>query len=149
MASITFTDATGTATLTNGKPAPMDRFNSWTPFTVPYGDPARRQSDMRLVLFELGTMYGAGFELRKIPVQAVGGTRYVTVALRLIAHLLRGGTCSVATDDAVSSTYATCGLAPDADPSLVLSDPKQLEYTLALRLINLAAVPTHMVCHYR
>ena len=147
MASITFTDGFGAATLTNGKPAPADRFANWTPDpSAPFGDPARRQSDGALTLMKLRDDYAASFELRKIPVRTTGGLRLVDIAARLKYHLQNGGTCTVTTDDVENNSYATCQLMDGTTPSLVLADPAKLEYTLSLVLVNLAGAP--MVCHY-
>lgn len=76
------------------------------------------------------------------------GVNLVAIADRLIAHLLNGGTCSVATEDSLARTYATCGLAPGSEPTLRLTDAKHLEYTLSLQLINLAGSPVRMDCVY-
>jgi hypothetical protein len=78
----------------------------------------------------------------------IGSTRNVDFADRLVAHLLGGGTCAVTTDDKDDSTYATCALMPGTEPSLTLADPRLMEYTLSLQLINVAASPVQMVCRY-
>ena len=76
-------------------------------------------------------------------------TRMVDVADRLAYHLENGGTCEVDTGDYDGNIYATCGLAPGATASPpVLSDKKNLEYTLSLSLVNLAGSPARMRCHY-
>lgn len=147
-ATITFTDVVGAATLKNGKTSPADRFANWTPTTRPIGASSNRQSDGARSMFTLRTDYGASFELRGIPVAAVSTVRLVEVAERLIAHLLRGGTCAVNTGDVSTSAYATCGLMPGAESQLSMSDPRLLEYTLSLSLINLAGSPVAMVCRY-
>lgn len=73
---------------------------------------------------------------------------WVSIADRLCAHLLTGGTCSVECEDTVSSTYATCGLAPGATPTLRLTNAQTKEYTLSLSLLNRAGSPVQMVCLY-
>lgn len=148
MAEITFTDAIGAATLRNAYGAPADRFANWTPITRPVGDSAVAQGTGARSMFRFRDDYMASFELRGISSHATSGVAPIDVADRLIYHLLNGGTCSVATEDADANTYATCGLAPGADPQLQLADPQNLEYTLTLTLINLAAVPARMVCRY-
>jgi hypothetical protein len=145
--SITFNDGAA-ATLTNGKAVPGDRFSNWVTVTKPVGDSANRQSDGALSMFVFRTDYGATFELTQIPVAVVGGVRSVDVAARLIAWLMRGGTCTVATGDVETNSYATCGLMPGTTPTLTLSDKRSLEYTLSLALINLAGSPVALVCHY-
>lgn len=146
--SITFTDGVGAATLTNGKPTPGDRLSSFVPLTKPVGDSVSRQSDGAISMFVFRTDYGASFTLTQIPVATTGGVRLVDIAARLIAWLMLGGTCVVNTGDVGSASYATCGLMPGTTPTLQLADRVNLEYTLSLSLINLAASPVAMVCHY-
>lgn len=143
--SIVFNDGSS-ATLTNGKPSPADRFSSWMPLTRPYGQTVHRQSDLTPTFFRLGTMYGAALELRMIPQRTSSTLRLVTIADRLIAHLLGGGSCTVNTGDVSSNSYSSCYLMPDTEPQLTFSDPGQLEYTLAVSLFNPGG--TRMVCHY-
>jgi hypothetical protein len=143
--SITFTDSIGAATLTNGKNFPGNRFSNWNPMTKVYGDTKHRQSDMVPTHFNLGTMYGASFELRMIPERTTSAVRLVTIADRLIVHLMKGGSCVVNTGDSDTSSYSTCYLFPDTEPSLVLADPNMLEHTLSLAVFNTS---TRMVCNY-
>jgi hypothetical protein len=145
-AKIDFTDATGAASLTNGKPVPGDRFANWTPSITPIGDAAARLSDGAVTMFRTRTDYGASFELPMIP--STGASSALTVAMRLVAHLMSGGQCSVTTGDAASSVYATCGLKPGTVPSLGMTDKRTIEYTLSVSLINLAGSPVAMVCRY-
>lgn len=146
--TITFLDSVGAATLKNGKVSPADRFTGWTPMTRNVGDTCFRLSDEALSMFRTSTRYGASFELHMIPMAAVAGVRLVEVADRLIAHLTSGGQCAVNTGDVSTSAYPTCGLMPGTTPSLTLTDPRNMEYTLSLALINLAGSPVQMVCRY-
>lgn len=148
MASITFTDAIGAATLTNGKPSPADRFSAWVPVSKPIGESARRQSDGAMSMFVFRTDHGATFQLERIPVATHGGVRPIDVAARLVAWLLAGGTCAVNTGDVDATSYATCGLMPESAPALTMTDRRTLEYSLSLSLINLAGSPVPMACHY-
>lgn len=149
MASISFTDSVGAATLTNDYPAPADRFGNWTPMTRPVGDSVTTLASGALVMVRHRTDYGAAFELAGIPVKASsGGANLVAIADRLVAHLLSGGTCSVATGDAGSHTYATCGLWPGSTPSLTLSDRTNLLWTFSVQVLNLAGSPVQMVAVY-
>jgi len=80
-----------------------------------------------------------------------GGAAYrpIDIADRLAYHLENGGTCEVDTGDVDGNVYATCGLAPGASAQPpVLSDKKNLEYTLSVSLVNLAGSPARMRCHY-
>lgn len=146
--SITFTDAVGAATLTNGKPTPGDRFSNWLPMPKPIGDSVNRMSDLALMMFKTADAFGASFALTQIPVATSGGVRLVDVAARFMYHLENGGTCAVNTGDVDGNAYATCGLMPGTTPTLTLSDRQNLEYTLSVSLINLAGSPVRMVCHY-
>jgi hypothetical protein len=140
VASISWTDATGAATLSNGKPVPGDRFAAWTPDNVPIADTENALADGALHVFEFRSDYIASFEIRGIP------NTEQSLALRLMQHLRRGGSCSVATGDASARTYGTCKLAPGTDPKLVLSDTDFIEYTLSLVLLNTGAAS--MLCIY-
>lgn len=146
-ASLVFNDG-ASATLTNNRPGPAGRFASWTPITKPVGESANRLSDGALAMFAFRTDYGASFQLVGIPVATAAGVRLVDVAVRLVAHLLSGGTVTVDTGDVESNSYATCGLMPGTTPRLTFSDKRNLEYTLDLSLINLAGSPGPMLCHY-
>lgn len=143
--SIVFDDGTS-RTLTNGKPYPANRFHNWTPITRPYGQTVHRQSDHSPTFFQLGVQYGASFDLPLIPQRTTSALRLLTIADRLVAHLLAGGTCTVNTGDTDTASYSGCYLMPGAEPSLVCTDHNQLEYTLSLALFNPAG--TRMVCHY-
>jgi hypothetical protein len=149
MAQITFTDAVGAATLTNNFADPASRFANWTPMTRPFGDSVSRLSDGAITMFITRRDYGASFDLVGIPVKAQsGGTNLVAVADRLIAWLLSGGQCNVATGDSLGSDYPTCGLWPGTTPTLRMTNPKTLEYTLSLQVINLAVSPVRLDCVY-
>lgn len=146
--TISFTDTVGAATLSNGKPGNGQRFANWVPVPTPIGPMGMRASDGAITRILLRAQYGCSFELRHIPIKAVSGVRLVEVAARLRYHLMNGGTCAVATGDASSSTYATCGLMPGTEPTLVQANPRTLEYTLSLSLVNLAGSPVAMICRY-
>lgn len=79
---------------------------------------------------------------------ARAGVSLAEIADRLKYHLLNGGTCTVYTNDAAASSYATCGLKPGTTPQLTLSDRRTLEYTLSLQLINLAGSPARFLAAY-
>lgn len=70
MGRIIFTDGIGQAVLHNAKPAPSNRFASWTPRPLPFGDKANRQSDGALTMIRLRDDFGASFDLTGIPVAA-------------------------------------------------------------------------------
>lgn len=133
MASLTWTDAAGTATLTNGKPAPADRFAGWTPRPGLEADRAHALGDGVLHVFAFGPRYDATFRLEHIPNTAQ------PLLARLVRHLLGGGVVSVATDDADGRTYPACQLVDGEPPQLELADRALLEWTLTLTVRNVAA----------
>jgi len=146
--SITFTDTIGTATLTNEKPFPGDRFGGWEINTIPIGTAVQRQSDGATSMFVFREDFGASFELRAIPSTRTAGVSMHQIADRLRRWLMKGGTCSIATGDAEQNVYPMCGLKGGTTPSLRMSDAANIEYTLALDVVNLAAAPVQMVCRY-
>lgn len=145
MAYITFNDGTaaqldnGLRTVGGGAGA---RFSNWVPVTVPIGPQRTNLGTGAITQFRFRTDFGATFELRDIPLSMV------SVADRLRAHLLNGGTCAVYTEDATARTYATCGLMPESSPELSVQDAGGFLYTLGLSLINLASSPVQMRCEY-
>lgn len=141
--TITFDDGSA-ATLDNGKPAPGDRFANWTPFPEPIGDSSARQSDAAITMFVFRTDYCVRFDLPHIP--STGASSKLSIAHRLIAHLIKGGTCAVNTGDVASNSYATCALRPGSKPQLALTNKRTLEYTLSLELINRGGAM--MACRY-
>lgn len=144
MASITFTDSTGTATLDNGLTAIAagvgSRFANWTPFQQPIGASATGLGTGRLFRFIFRTDYGASFAIRELPNTAM------PTMLRLQAFLHAGGTVTVTTGDASNRTYTNCGLAPDAEVTITLADTAALLYTMEFALINLDGA--QMLCEY-
>jgi hypothetical protein len=145
MASITFNDGTS-ATLDNGMTAIAggvgSRFADWTPFQRPIGPAVTALGTGARYQFAFRTDYGASFTMNDIPNSSM------SIMLRLEAHLLGGGTVSVATGDSASRTYATCCLAPDAGVDITLQDKAELRYSMSFTLINIAASPGAMLCIY-
>lgn len=141
-AGITFTDAAGTTTLTNGVPAPGDRFRGWTPRRTPVGAAETSLGTGRRHMFAFRYDRTATFTLAEIPMASLG------TVVRLMAALLAGGTVSVATNDNAARVYSTCGLAEGAVPELAQQDAGNLTYTLTLTLVNLAGSPTDLLCDY-
>jgi hypothetical protein len=145
MASITFNDGTS-ATLDNGMTGVAggvgSRFADWTPFQRPVGPAVTALGTGARYQFAFRTDYGASFTMNDIPNSSM------SVMLRLQAHLLGGGTVSVATGDSASRTYATCCLAPDGAVDITLQDKVELRYSMSFALINIAASPGAMLCIY-
>jgi hypothetical protein len=145
MAYITFNDGAA-AQLDNGLRAVAagvgSRFASWIPTSIPVGAAATALGTGARVFWQFRTDYGATFEVQNIPLASVA------IADRLRAHLLRGGTCAVYTEDAAARTYTTCGIFPESTPELSLTDGGLFLYSLSLSLINLAPSPVAMRCEY-
>ena len=139
---IVFDDAgtDGDMILRGSAPGPATRAENWIPANYrPKSDGAHVLANERRYVFEpLGKQYGASFEVRRIAM--------VEIADRLIAHLLNGGTCELYLEDTPNASYTNCGLMPDSTPTLTLSDPVNVEYTLAVALINSDGDP--MTAHY-
>lgn len=144
MASITFTDAIGTAQVDNGLTAVAtgvgSRFAAWTPFQKPIGPAVTSLGTGARYQFAFRTDYGASFEMRDIPVVLL------PKVLRMAAHLEGGGTVRVDTGDAYGRVYASCCLASESEVSLAQANATDLTYTVSLRLLNLGATP--MLCDY-
>lgn len=145
MARISFTDATGPATLENGLGAIAGgvaaQFRGWTPFQIPIGPHRTALGTGARYHFTFRTDYGARFRLEELPLLAL------PTALRLVAHLLAGGAVRLDTGDSQDRVYTSCGLAPDSEPALELADPTHRLYTLSLALINLASAAP-LLCEY-
>jgi hypothetical protein len=144
LASIRFTDAAGTAVVTNGLDVLAkgvgSRFAGWLPFAKPIGAVATALGTGARSMFRFRTDYGASFEMRELETVRLPET------LRLMAHLESGGTCAVFTDDSFGRSYASCCLAPGAEPTLAQANATDLTYTLGLTLLNLGN--TAMLCDY-
>jgi len=140
--TITFNDGAA-RTLSNGRPAPADRFSGWAPRSRPIGPRSHAMADGALHAFVFRWDYGATFELRGIPAAQMATME------RLVRHLATGGTIVVNTGDIASRSY-TVGLAPGAEPpDPALSDARQLTYTMSFAVINRAASPGPMLCIYK
>jgi hypothetical protein len=138
MASVTFNDG-ASATLSNGLTAPADRFGNWTPDLDLIGPSRAGLGTGTTFRWTHRTDYCAVFEIDKLP------NSTLAVALRLKAHLLNGGTCTVTTGDADANVY-TCRLRPGTVPEIQFSDRRRLRYSLALQLKNTAAAA--LLCRY-
>jgi hypothetical protein len=131
--SITWTDGSGAASLTNGKPVPADRFTNWTPGQAAVKADVESLATGQPYPWVFRTDSLVTFSLDKIP-----NTSQATV-LRLIRWLESGGVVTVNTGDLASRTYANCYLPKGARPSYTMTDRQFLEYTLTLTLVNVAA----------
>jgi hypothetical protein len=124
-----FEDDEGEATLTNGYPAPGDRFAAWKPHSPMKGVEAETLADGTLHVFKFHHKYTVTFELRHIP------QNQVATALRLIRWLNEGGEVTVNTGDADGNVYV-CQKLMGSEPELRQPDPQNLRRTLKLELRN-------------
>ncbi len=119
MASITWDDTDGSATLENGYEAPGGNFQGWVPLTDPVG-PLRNALGTGIpYMWEFRADYGAKFTLRA----------------RLKRHLKRGNTVTVNTGDTNSHIY-TMYLWPGADVDISGYDAKNRKRSVTLSLLN-------------
>jgi hypothetical protein len=137
MAGITFDDGTGSVTLRGIFPAPLDRLRGFTPRTVPLGVSVSPITTRRPTFWSYGTIFAVSFELPHLSQRMGGGESGVSRANRLIAHLIRGGVCSLLVEDLVSTAaVSNCYLLDGAQPELTLANPQDLLYSLSLTLAN-------------
>lgn len=135
---ILFEDADGPVTLTNGCPAPGDRFTGWEPMSDPEGPLHHALGTQIPYKYTHAEKEGASFSLAYIPQSSVRD------CLRLIRWLKKGGVVSVYTGDSESNIYPTCYLWPGSTPKLSPPNRQDLRHTLTLALLNADAEP--MVC---
>lgn len=141
MASISWTDDSGPATLENAHAGtPASRFAMWQPRSRSIGEKKEALADGQRHSFRFRADHGATFELRDIP------ESHMELMLRLSEHLDDGGTITVNTGDGASRSY-TCCLAPGSEPpDPQLSDETLLWYTMAFNVITPSGGP--MLCIY-
>lgn len=137
-----WTDTEGTATFSNGLPAPGDRFNGWMPLTDVVGPEDEALGTGTLYVWAFREDYGARFRIDYIPTSAQGDV------MRLIRHLKRGGTVAVYTGDILNRSYPTCQMWKGKPPELGDIDPKSMYRSLTLTLRNVADEPTDMIAVY-
>jgi hypothetical protein len=143
MASITFTDGTGTATLNSGWPSPANRFRSYTPDVAPKQDVAHGLGTGRRYAWDYAAdIYTATLELPGIV------RTDLDIALRLKAHLLSGGLVTLTTNDASSNVYTNVGLAEGSEVTIELEDRAMIEYTFKATFVSQAATPVMLLCEY-
>lgn len=145
---VTFTFEGVAYQLQSDFPDPASRFRNWMPDRLPIGDAVHVQANEQMYRFRTSWRYGAHFEIPGLGMNILASASALTIAQKLKAHLLDGGTCSVYTEDLAGSTYATCGLWPNSTPELALTDRRTMEYVLRLSLINLASSPVEMNAFY-
>lgn len=143
---ITFDDGTA-RTLQSDWPDQGSRFRNFRPDTRPIGQTGTQLSNGALHMFRTRIQYGCHFEIHGLGMGGSAGSA-LDIANKLKAHLMGGGQCAVYTEDALGSTYATCGLMPGTEPEITPTNSRAIEYAMRLSLINLAGSPVEMICHY-
>lgn len=144
MAQINWTDTTGAASLVSSYPAPANRFNSWTPHAIKIGEGATGLGDGVYYKFAFRTDYLVSFTFSGL----AESDAVLTLLARLEAHLTGGGTCELETEDLNSRTYSECCLVADDDFTLEMTDKQLKEYTLSLRVRNIAGSPSAFIIEY-
>ncbi len=134
---ILFEDDDGPVVLTNGLPAPGDRFSGWQPLTDPVGPIHHALGTQIPYKWVHAEKEGAKFALENIP------PTLQRDCLRLCRWLKKGGLVQVYTGDSESNTYLNCYVWPGSTPELSPVN-RDLKHTLTLALLNADAEP--MVC---
>lgn len=142
MASVTWTDAVGAASLSPnvGAVASASRFNGWRPFPAVTGPMHYRLGSGAPMREILRRESRATFVIPRVAPDAVA------LAHRLVEHLEGGGTVTVNTTDLAARTY-TCTLCEGGEASIDGPDPVELWYSVRLTLRSTAA--GIMECIYR
>lgn len=141
MASLSWTDSVGSASLDNSEPEPSSRFASWTVLADDMADSAEGLGDGVVYAFTFGARYGATFTLPYIP------NASQALLARFERHAKNGGVFTVTTDDAASRVYATCQVPKGATIDKQY-DPVLRVWALTLTVRNVAPAPTEMLCLY-
>lgn len=146
MGTVAFNDGTATV-LSNGQPTVLGRaFADWSPRITPVGEIATALSSGRREMWVYRTQFDVEFRIDNIPTRGtLGGADPLETAQRLVAHLLRGGTCDVTTEDDGSRVYLGAWLTDGATPSLDLQDASAKTFSLTLPLTQLSAP---WICRY-
>lgn len=140
MASITFDDGSGSATIS--PVSSVARFNGWTVPDEYVGEAANAVGDGRLYQWPSRVDYKATFTLADIPYsdQAKLG--------RFLKYANNGGLFTVTTDDLTSNVYTSCQVAPGTRIELSPPDPETLTYTLTATIVDMSVSPAPLLCQY-
>jgi hypothetical protein len=142
MGYITWTDETGSATLSNLKTKPGRRFSSWVADVDRVGDrkPALGTGIVHEFLYR--TDYTAKFSIEHLP------ATQQALMIRFKNWAMAGCLFQVYTEDAADRVY-TCRLRPSAELGITMSNAGMLEYTMVLEVISAADPVEPLLCHYR
>lgn len=139
MASIGWTDSVGAAVLSNGLPAPADRFRDWVPKPVGIGPVHHALGSGTRHTFRFRRDRGATFALEEIPHTSLD------LIYRLIEHLDDGGTVTVTTGDAAARVYVA-QQSPESALPVPEYDRRMGTYRCRFDLMNTGA--ERMLCIY-
>lgn len=135
MAALEFNDGSGNVALRGALPAPANRFRSFTPAVLPIGPSVTNLSSGRMTQWTYRTEYRVSLDLPFISARVYNGESGTTRAQRFIAHMVKGGVCTVDVEDSVgSAAKLNCWLAEGTTPTLSLEDPSAMFYTLSITL---------------
>ena len=141
MATISWTDSTGAASLTNDWPAAVKRFSGWAALPDLKGERAEALTGVGYV-YAFAQTYDATFALADI------ANADQALVMRLIRHCANGGTFALATNDTAARSYPTVQCVGDTLPRAE-QDPLELRWRLTFpRVRNVAAVPVEMLAVY-
>lgn len=146
MAYITYVDTIGAAQLDNGLISAIvggsgaaSRFGAWAPMVKHIG-PMRSSLLGIPYRYAFATLHGARFEYAEIPANRQ------THVERVMAHLLKGGTIHLYTEDAAARVHSPCYLWPDSEPSFEMTNRREMLYTLSLSVFR--SDGQQMLCQY-
>jgi hypothetical protein len=141
VATISWTDSVGAASLSPAPAGAGGRFRDWTPIGDDEQDVAVGLGSGDTYAWRYREQHGASFVIPYLQ------SDQMALMTRLQRHLQGGGTVSIDTDDANNATYATCRIWPGSKVEIrkVNAIP---EYEMTLTVLNRDASPVPMVCEY-
>lgn len=142
MASIDFTDGTGSASLACSWPTPANRFRSYAPDVADKQDVAHGLGTGRRHVYTYADIYTAAIELPGILKSDLD------IAVRLKKHLLAGGLVTLTSDDGNSTSYTDCALAEGSDVTIELEDRQMLEYVVRATFVSQDSPPVPLLFEY-
>jgi hypothetical protein len=145
MASISFTDATGAATLVSVIPAPGNRFRSYKASVNDKRDVAFGLGTGQLHAWKYADIYTATLEL---PISNSRASQ--AIAHRLVKHLMAGGRVTLTTEDSESNVYTDVSLAEGTEPEIDYHEEfrTDLWYTFRATFTSQATPPVPLICVY-
>lgn len=134
MSYVEFNDGS-LVTLSNGLPAPGNRFLNWAPKPVVVGPRHHALGTGIPYVYKHALVHTVTFVLAEFPQSKLADL------LRFKAHLDNGGSFTLYTEDAAARTYPNCYLAEGGSVDLSDPDPVELLRTLTATVMNAAGTP--------